>query len=201
MTLANSSAGARIGSESIIRFVLDDKVQKVYLKRIGIAMNIVASDIKVADEVFVGIALLHREHPKREDFTIREIVDRVERENLFGALRPGVRVHVSLQCVANRAPNPGRYKMLYETGESRRRLLLAGDAVDPRRTGKIFPDPEALPEKYRDLIEWARRRYSKGNAAPVRWLDGVFRMAGTGRGLWKDEDPDAYVRRLREDWK
>lgn len=46
--------------------------------------------IKVADEVWIGCALLHYENPKREDFRTGEIVGRVARENIFGSLRPGV---------------------------------------------------------------------------------------------------------------
>ena len=44
---------------------------------------------KVADEVWIAVALLHRENPKREDFTISEIVERARREKIAGALRPG----------------------------------------------------------------------------------------------------------------
>ena len=33
--------------------------------------------IKVADEVWIGTALLHREQPARESFSTAEIVDRV----------------------------------------------------------------------------------------------------------------------------
>jgi hypothetical protein len=164
-------------------------------------MDLVTSDVKVADEVFVATALLHREHPESEDFTIGEIVDRAERENLFGELRPGVRVHVSLHCVANRPPNPGRYGMLYATSDRKRRLRLQGDDIHPDRTGKIFPDPGDLPPQYHELIKWARERYGKGGSKPVRWLEGVFQMFGTGKDLWKGEDPDEYVRKLREGWE
>src|SRR5712692_9175185 len=101
--------------------------------------------LRVADEVFIATALLHRENPDRNDFTLSEIVDRAERENLYGELRPGVRVHASLHCVANRAPNPGRYRMLYATGDRTRRLLRAGDAYHPDRTGKLWPEPDAVP--------------------------------------------------------
>ena len=163
-------------------------------------MDIVAHEIKVGDEVFVAAALLHREHPEREDFTIGEIVDRVERENLYGELRPGVRVHVSSHCVANRPPNPARLAMLYATPGNRRRLVREGDHVHPERNGKIFPDPDDLPPRYRELIQWARERYGKGGGQPVRWLEGIFQMAGTGRDIWKGEDPDEYVRKLREGW-
>lgn len=164
-------------------------------------MMIVESDVKVADEVFVATALLHREHPEKQDFTISEIVDRAERENLFGQLRPGVSVHAYLHCVANRSPNSARYRMLYATPNNRRRLIREGDDVNPKRTGKIFPNPEDLPPQYRELVTWARERYGKGGGKPIRWLDGVFQIFGTGKELWKGEDPDEYVRRIREGWE
>jgi hypothetical protein len=164
-------------------------------------MSPIRNEIKVADEVFLAIALLHREHPEKEDFTISEIVERAERENIAGELRPGVRVHVSLQCVANRPPNPGRYGMLYATANNRRRLLRDGDDVHPQRTGKVFSNPEDLPPQYRELVKWAKERYSRGGGQRVRWLEGLFQMAGTGADIWNDEDPDEYVRRLREGWE
>jgi hypothetical protein len=42
--------------------------------------------IKVADEVWIATALLHRENPKREDFSVSEIVARARRENLSGRI-------------------------------------------------------------------------------------------------------------------
>ena len=69
--------------------------------------------IKVADEVWVAAALLHREHPEREGFTPDEIVKRVQMEGIHGRLRPGVHQHAVQHSVANRPPNPGRYRMLY----------------------------------------------------------------------------------------
>src|SRR5205085_6230908 len=132
----------------------------------------------VADEVFIAIALLHKENPECEDFTLSEIVARVQKENLSGAVRPGVRVHASSHCVANRAPNPGRYRMLYATAANRRRLLQAGDDVHPPRTGKMWPDPASVPARYHDLIEWAKQRYGKIN--PARWMEGIFQLRGLG---------------------
>ena len=164
-------------------------------------MTETSTDIKVADETFIAAALLHREHPEREDFAISEIVDRARKENLFGELRPGVRVHATLHCVANRPPNPGRYRMLYATGQSTRRLLLSGDDVHPQRTGKIYPDPEDVPPKYHELIEWAKQRYGRQTAQRGRWLDSVFQLFGLGKDLWRSEDPDEYVRKLREGWE
>lgn len=164
-------------------------------------MPLTAIQIKVADEVFIATALLHREHPDREDFSVTEIVERAIQENLVGEIRPGVKVHAYLHCVANRAPNPARLRMLYASTDRTRRLLRSGDDVHPERNGKIFPDPDDVPEQYRELIEWAKQRYGKEQPPRTRWLDGILQMRGMGRELWKDEDPDVYVRRLREDWE
>src|SRR5438876_818618 len=140
----------------------------------------IASDIKVADETFIATALLHREQPARQDFTIAEIVERAEKENIYGELRPGVRVHATLHCVANRVPNPGNYRMLYATGKSTRRLLLDGDDIHPARDGKIFPDPDDVPEKYHELIAWAQRRYhhERSSGKPRRLAD-VLELFGS----------------------
>jgi hypothetical protein len=50
------------------------------------------------------------------------------------------------------------------------------------------------------LIQWAKARYGKGGSRPFRWLEGIVQMFGTGRDVWKGEDPDEYVRKLRERW-
>jgi len=91
--------------------------------------------------------------------------------------------------------------MLYATGTNTRRLLRANDLVDPQRSGKIWPDPESVPEKYRELIAWAKRRYQKDSPPRERWLESLFQLRGLGRDLWNGEDPDEYVRQLREGWE
>jgi hypothetical protein len=165
-------------------------------------MTIAASrlDIKVSDEVFLATALLHREYPSRDDFTIDEIVHRVKRENIFGRLRPGVRVHATAHCVANRPPQPATLRMLYATGRSTRRLFRPGDDTHAGRTGRMASDPEDIPEKYRELVEWYRDEYCRGSRpAEDGWLSGVVRAFGIFKGVWADEHPDDYVRRLREE--
>jgi hypothetical protein len=119
------------------------------------------AEVSCAVEVFLAAALLHKEQPGRPGFTIQEIVRRAERENIYGELRPGVSVHASQHCVANKAPNPGRHKMLYATGKHTRRLLLRDDVVHPDRTGKIFPEPEEIPERYLPLLQWTHKRYTE----------------------------------------
>ena len=160
----------------------------------------VRNEIKVGDEVFLATALLHQENPDREDFTVREILRRAEKENLYGRPRPGLRPHVLLHCVANLPPNPGRLRMLYATGTHTRRLLRSGDEVHPDRTGRAFPDPGSVPPEYRPLIEWAKRRHGDDRQSPPRWMDGIFRLRGLGKGLWNEGEADEYVKRLRENW-
>ena len=55
----------------------------------------VKQNLKVADEVWIAAALLHREHPDRNDFDVDEIVSRAREEAISGDLRPGVYVHWS----------------------------------------------------------------------------------------------------------
>ena len=81
-----------------------------------------AHDVKVADEVWIATALLHRKRPAMVDFTIEEIVESARKEAITANQRPGIYVHVLQHCVANRPPNPGRYCMLLETEKGRRRL-------------------------------------------------------------------------------
>ena len=91
------------------------------------------------------------------DFSIEEIVDRARREGLHEPLRPGVFVHVVLHCVANQPPNPGRYRMLFETSEDRRRLFRKGDPYNlDRERAKNTPESEDLPPGYSGLSSWYR---------------------------------------------
>ena len=114
-------------------------------------------EIKVADEVWIAAALLHREHPDQTDFAIERIMQRATEEAGKQPLRPGVYVHVVQHCVANRPPNPGRYRMLYETAPGRRRLFRSGDNYDSAREGaKIVPTKDDIPSEYAALLDWYR---------------------------------------------
>ena len=157
--------------------------------------------IKVADEVWIATALLHREHPDRTDFSIDEIVERARHEELTASLRPGVYVHTVQHCVANRPPNPGRYRMLFETSEGRRRLFRRGDSYHPDREGaKDTPAFEDLPEDHAGLLDWYRDWSAIPNTDILR-EDPLLTLRGSGKQLWSDEHSDDYVRRLREGWE
>jgi hypothetical protein len=156
------------------------------------------TSIKVADETWIAAALLHRESPKRSDFTVQEIVDRAARERIHSTLRPGIAIHAYQHCVANQPPNPGRYRMLFATGKSTRRLFRPADDYHPdREGGKIIPKKEELPEPYWPLLDWYESKYGKMGKAQPR-PNPLEAMKGMWKGLWKDEDPDSYVRSLRE---
>ncbi|MGO8759127.1 MAG: hypothetical protein ACLQG3_13475 [Terracidiphilus sp.] len=180
-------------------------------------------EVGLAAEVFVATALLHREQPGRSEFTIQEIVNRAAQENIAGRIRSGLNVHASLHCVANRAPNPAKHRMLFATGKHTRRLLLPEDEVHPGRTGKIFPETDDLPEEYWPLLQWAKTRYQeampgaragasagetgtskeqqRASGTPQRWLESLFELEGLGQEYWKGVDPDEFVRKLREGWE
>jgi hypothetical protein len=159
------------------------------------------AELKVADEVWIVAALLHRENPRQLDFTIQEIVDRAHREGLSTPLRPGVYVHVVQHCVANRPPNSGPYRMLFETSEGRRRLFRKGDSYHPdRKSGKITPNPDDVPLEYAGLLKWYDAWSSEfGNDAGQE--DPLLSLRGSGKQVWADEHADDYVRRLREGWE
>ena len=159
------------------------------------------ASVKLADEVWIITALLHREQPRKSDFSVEGIVERAKKEAIAGPIRAGLYVHVIQHCVANRPPNPARYRMLFETSPGRRRLFRKGDAYHPAREGaKIMPNPEDLPESYRPLLAWYRDWCSAvSHTAPE--IDPLLALAGSGRHLWEAEHADDYVRRLREGWE
>lgn len=118
--------------------------------------------IKVADQVWVATALLHREHPERSDFSKQEIFARAEHEDPEGARRPGISQHISTHCVASKKPNPAKHRMLTRTGTGRRRLFRTGDKFHPLRSGgNVAPSREDLPEKYHSLLDWYEQVYNR----------------------------------------
>jgi hypothetical protein len=116
-------------------------------------------NLLVADEAWLATALLHREHPDAEDFSLGEIRDRARRE--FHDNRPGVWQHIVSHCVASNRPNPAQYRMLHGSARGRRRLYRPGDPVHPERKGKIYPERRDIPERYRSLVDWYLKNYSQ----------------------------------------
>ncbi len=157
--------------------------------------------LKVADEVWLATALLHRELPEQLDFAVEEIVQRASEESGKEPLRPGVYVHIVQHCVANRPPSPGRYRMLVETAPGRRRLFRPGDTYHPAREGsKTAPATADIPSEYRSLLDWYRG-WSRNNIEDRIKNDPLLALRGSGKHIWADEDADTYIRRLREGWE
>jgi hypothetical protein len=69
-----------------------------------------------------------------------------------------------LHCVANKAPNPGAYRMLFATSQGGRRLFRRGDQAHPARAGKITPQAEELPPEYRGLLDWYAKVYDSDDS-------------------------------------
>jgi len=160
-------------------------------------------DITCGAEVWIATALLTREQPGRENFLVEEIMARVGEENIYGTVRPGVEVHARLHCCADKAPNPSTLRMLCATGRNTRRLYRNGDRTHPARTGRTMPAKEEVPEKYHELIDWWQSQTPSKEESPQRpktFLEVMQELREAGEGVWSGENPDEYVRRLREEW-
>jgi len=160
--------------------------------------------IKVADELYLILALLHRENPQRESFTIAEIMARASAEKLGEdrGSQKSLRQHAYEHAAGNVPPGKvgGRYRMVFRDIDNRVRLLRTSDDVHPDRHQKWHPERSEVPHKYHELLDWARQWQS---SAPIQeeWLPGLHRLKGLGKEIWKGVDADAYVRTLRQGWE
>jgi len=162
--------------------------------------------VKVADEVWMAMAILHRKRPEQSDFSIAEILEfarTCEELRRLGPLRKGFYVHVVQHSVANRPPNPGRYRMLFETTPGRRRLFRPGDAYHPEREGgKVCPAKDDLIENwFSGLLTWYRDVWCAAGMKKTLEQDPLLALRGSGKHIWADEHADEYVRNLREGWE
>ena len=150
--------------------------------------------------------MLHLNHPEREDFSVEEIMEFARsdiRLRALGPLRPGFYAHIVQHCVANRPPSPARYRLLFETGPSRRRLFRPGDPYHPERAGgksepKAFDD---LPEHWFNGALESYRKWSQKSIEDRVKNDPLTALYGSGKDLWADEHADEYIRRLRTGWE
>ena len=132
--------------------------------------------MKIADAVWLATALLHMENAQATDFSVQEITEKAARENLVDGFRPGLQVHVSKHCVANKSPNPGRYRMLFETSRGRRRLFRNGDEFHPNREGgRNKPNLSDVPPEHRGAMRWYEKFYDKG--LPLPRVDSMARIS------------------------
>ncbi|MEK7405941.1 MAG: hypothetical protein AAB225_12605 [Acidobacteriota bacterium] len=157
--------------------------------------------IRVADQAWIATALLHREHPERQDFSIEEITDRARKETWSTEVSPGVKNHISYHAVANKEPNPSHHRMLYATGRGIRRLYRPGDPAHPLRKGKIIPRRDQIPPRYHFLLDWYENEFAMAASDQRTSPDPILGLLGLGSEIWAGESPDEYVRRLREGWE
>jgi|SRR5579871_5795104 len=156
-------------------------------------------EILVADEAWLGLALLHVEHPERESFSAKEILGRIKSEHATSELRPGVQVHIYLHNVANVAPNSAKHRMFWKLGDDTYRLFRPGDFAQSRN-GKVKPRREEFPQRFHYLLDWYDREYSKKSSMTRDEDDPILSMRGAGKEVWSDVDADEYVRSLRSNW-
>jgi hypothetical protein len=83
--------------------------------------------------------------------------------------------------------------------------LRASDYVHPDRHQKLYPEVRDIPEKYHELVEWAKdlskRPTDSHSTGGTGWLGGLHQLRGLGREVWRGVNPDEYVRGLREGWE
>ncbi len=117
-----------------------------------------ASAAKVADQVWIALALLTRENPARFGFSGAEVRERVREE--FGSVPPGVVSHISQHCVATKPVSPSRNRMITKRG-ALNSLYREGDPCHPDRArGKTQPKRHEIPEQFHDLLAWYEESYA-----------------------------------------
>lgn len=162
------------------------------------------SEMKVADELYLALALLHRERPQEEAFAVTEVVRRAAKEG-FAARPASLSAHAHGHAAANLPPGKNmRYRLLFKQEDGRIRLLRSSDYIHPDRHQKFYPALEDIPERYHSLVKWARRySQSTGGSGTVAegWLAGLHQLRGLGRDIWQGVRADEYVRGLREGWE
>lgn len=158
--------------------------------------------LKIADLVWVATALLHRDGPELSDFSKKEILQRVKREDPENAIRPGISLHISTHCVASKPASPAKHRMLTGTQRGRRRLYRDGDETHPDRAkGATAPAREDLPEKYHFLLDWYETKYNKRTSPERAGADGKGATAETLMRLMGRigrQDADEMVRIIND---
>jgi hypothetical protein len=154
-----------------------------------------ALNLKVADAVWVATAMLQKEHPEMEGFSVAEIVARVKAEKLTEGEDGSIYLHANQHCVANRPPNQARLRMLYQTKGNLRRIYCPTEPFHPARNGRVCPEPTDLPVSLLPLVDWYQDWCSKQHRQAAT-QDPLLALAGTGNGRW-GLDAVSYVNRLR----
>jgi len=155
--------------------------------------------IAAADLVWIATASLQREKPARTGFSHDEIRQRVYAlEPAQGFPDVTIRTHITTHCVANKKPDPGKHRKLYLNADGTYRLYRPGDPTDPgRKDGKTLPDPNRIPAKYHDLLEW----YRNSSESPTPEKDPILALQGVGKELWRElGGGEKFILDFRANW-
>lgn len=156
--------------------------------------------LSVADAVWIACALLHREHPQRQSFRRAEIARKVQSLQLRPIHRKTLDTHLSQHCLAQKRPNDNRLRILSREPDGALRLFRAGDPYHPDRgDGKIVPQGEVLPPRYRRLLTWYWTQYAHGNVGSPE-EDPILALRGVGKEVWRDVGGEAFIAALRSGW-
>ena len=165
-------------------------------------MIIMSRRISAADLVWMATASLAREQPDRTGFSHDEIRRKAnELEPDHGFPDPTIRTHIASHCVANKKPDPGKHRKLFQNLDGTYRLYRPGDAFDPaRKDGKLLPDANRIPPNYRELLDWYEAEFSRCGQRSIE-EDPILALSGVGKELWRDlGGGETFLRELRETW-
>ncbi|MBI4874981.1 MAG: hypothetical protein HY822_10155 [Acidobacteria bacterium] len=156
--------------------------------------------LTIGDRIWIACALLHREQPGRISFDRAEIVGKLGEVGLAPPNADSLRTHLSRHSIAGKKPDPDTLRVRSREEDGTLRLYRAGDPVHPgRESGKTNPDPEALPEAYRGLLDWYRLEYCAGLTPAAG--DPILALRGVGKQVWRElGGGDEFVRGLRANW-
>jgi hypothetical protein len=168
-------------------------------------MSIAASELRLADRIWLAVAMLQQQFPHAA-FSKTEIRQELHKSELGNGANPAsINAHLKQHLVANVPPSTGKYTMLFETKIGFLRLYHPGDLIDPQRRSvrgfKYMPKREEVPSKYHPLLDWYEEWCrQQGARSTVDWEDDpLIQLVGSGKHIWADEHADEYVNRLRED--
>ena len=172
-------------------------------------MSITTSELRLADRIWLAVAMLHQLHPQAGGFSKLEIREQLDKSGLGNGTNPAsVNAHLKQHLVANVPPSTGKYTMLFELFETKvgfLRLYRPGDLIDPqRRSGrgsKYMPKREEVPSQYHALLDWYEEWCrQQGPSSTVDWEhDPLIQLIGSGKHIWADEHADEYVENLRRE--
>ena len=155
--------------------------------------------MRAATQVWLGLALLHREQGRDADFTRLDIEKRIAAEPWSGGVeRSTIAAHVAGHCVGSARPSPDRDRMLTRTARGRYRLYRPGDSVHPgRESGRILPDAGDVPRSLRYLLGWYEDTYV-GHSRERAMEELITGMRASG--IWRGVHPDAFILEQRASW-